>query len=170
MAFLQQYMTYILGGTAIVAVLSMVIGLCSLASAGALKRRFRKWKSIHATADLEEVYQKTLEEVDRLRNEIREMQNRIDVLQGQVRKKISTARVKRYNAFADMGSDLSFSVALLDDDMDGVVLSSIYGRDESRTYAKPIRSGTSDYVLTEEEIAVVQSGESERTQRSPVHA
>lgn len=169
MAFLQQYMEYILGGTAIVALLSMIIGLCSLVSTGSLRRRFRKWKSIHATADLEAVYQQTLEEVERLRNELREMQNRIDVLQGQVRKKISTARVKRYNAFADMGSDLSFSVALLDDDKNGVVLSSIYGRDESRTYAKPIHSGTSDYVLTEEEIAVVNSDGSEQAQRSPVH-
>jgi hypothetical protein len=169
MLFLQQYMDYIVAGTAIVALFGVILGIWSMASTSVLKRRFRKWKNIHATADLEAVYQQTLEEVDRLRNEVIDMQKRIDLLQQQLRKKISTARVMRYNAFADMGSDLSFSVALLDDDLDGVVLSSIYGRDESRTYAKPIRSGTSEYTLTDEEIAVVQSTGSERTERRPAH-
>jgi len=59
--------------------------------------------------------------------------------------------VVRYNAFHNVGSDQSFSVALLDSDDNGVVLSSIYGRDYSTTYAKPVRYGESEYILTEEE-------------------
>ncbi len=58
----------------------------------------------------------------------------------------------RYNAFNDMGSDLSFSVALLDDRLNGFVITSIYGRNESKTYAKPIVKGDSNYPLSVEEI------------------
>lgn len=64
----------------------------------------------------------------------------------------------RFDAFEDMGGELSFALALLDHNGDGVVLSSIYGRDDARTYAKPIRQGKSTYQLSpEEEKAIVYS-------------
>ncbi len=59
--------------------------------------------------------------------------------------------VVRYDAFGDLAGALSFSAALLDDDGDGLVLSSINGRSETRTYAKGVRSGTSDAPLSPEE-------------------
>ena len=57
----------------------------------------------------------------------------------------------RYDAFDDMGGRLSFSAALLDDHGDGVVITSINGRTETRTYAKPVQRLTSDHNLSEEE-------------------
>lgn len=63
--------------------------------------------------------------------------------------------IVRYNAFENTGSDLSFSVALLDGRGDGFVLSSLYGRDEARTFAKPIRGGRSDYQLSPEETTAI---------------
>jgi hypothetical protein len=57
----------------------------------------------------------------------------------------------RFSAFPDTGSDLSFAIALLDAHDDGVVISSLYGRSESRTYAKPIQGGKSTYQLSDEE-------------------
>jgi len=57
----------------------------------------------------------------------------------------------RYNAFDKTGSDLSFSLALLNDHADGFVLTSIFGREDSRVYAKPISGGKSGYTLSEEE-------------------
>ncbi len=59
--------------------------------------------------------------------------------------------VVRYDAFGDMGGRLSFSAALIDDSGDGVVLSSIHARGESRTYAKGVVGGRSDVTLTPEE-------------------
>ena len=64
---------------------------------------------------------------------------------------VQKVAVIRYNAFHNVGSDQSFSLALLDNEDTGVVISGIYGRDSSTTYAKPIRNGVSDYVLTDEE-------------------
>ena len=57
----------------------------------------------------------------------------------------------RYDAFGDMGGRLSFSAALFDDDGNGLVLSSINGRSETRTYAKPLVDLRSDHTLSPEE-------------------
>ena len=59
--------------------------------------------------------------------------------------------VVRYDAFGDMGGRLSFSAALVDDAGDGLVISSIHARGESRTYAKGLVAGRSDTTLTPEE-------------------
>lgn len=59
--------------------------------------------------------------------------------------------VVRYDAFGDMGGRLSFSAAVIDDQGDGLVVSSIHARGESRTYAKGIVGGGSDATLTPEE-------------------
>lgn len=60
--------------------------------------------------------------------------------------------VVRYNAFNDMGSDLSYSVAFLNAKDDGVIMSGIFGRDFCNTYTKPIGNGESTYKLTAEEV------------------
>lgn len=59
--------------------------------------------------------------------------------------------VVRYDAFGDMGGRMSFSAALLDDTGTGLVLTSINGRSETRTYAKGLRLGSSDSPLSPEE-------------------
>jgi hypothetical protein len=59
--------------------------------------------------------------------------------------------VVRYDAFGDMGGRLSFSAALLDDAGDGLVLTSIHGRTETRSYAKGVKGGTSEMMLSPEE-------------------
>jgi hypothetical protein len=69
--------------------------------------------------------------------------------------------IVRYDAFGDMGGQLSFSAALLDEHGDGVIITSINGRTETRTYAKPIRGMTSAHNLSDEEreaIAAAVSG------------
>jgi hypothetical protein len=60
--------------------------------------------------------------------------------------------VVRYDAFDNMGGQLSFSAALLDDYGDGVIITSINGRTETRSYAKAIKGMRSEHNLSEEEI------------------
>ena len=67
--------------------------------------------------------------------------------------------VVRYDAFADMGGRLSFSAALYDDDGNGIVLSSINGRSETRTYAKALTGLRSEHSLSpEEQQAIAEAG------------
>lgn len=63
--------------------------------------------------------------------------------------------IVRYDAFEEMGGRLSFSAALLDDHGNGVVFTSINGRTETRTYAKPVKALASEYNLSEEEQAAI---------------
>ncbi|HEV3472040.1 MAG TPA: DUF4446 family protein [Actinomycetota bacterium] len=74
----------------------------------------------------------------------------------------------RYDAFQEMGGQLSFSAALLDDRGDGIMITSINGRTETRTYAKPLKNLDSEHNLSEEErqaISIAASSEA-RTQLS----
>ncbi|QWF24558.1 DUF4446 family protein [Nocardioides sp. LMS-CY] len=63
--------------------------------------------------------------------------------------------VVRYDAFGDMGGHLSWSVALLDDSGSGVVLTSIHGRSDARTYAKSISDWTCEQQLSPEELEAI---------------
>jgi hypothetical protein len=74
--------------------------------------------------------------------------------------------VKRYNAFEDIGSRLSYSIALLDDELDGVILTGIYGRHESTTYAKAIRHGISEQHLSVEEMDAMQMAKEKHQKRA----
>ena len=59
--------------------------------------------------------------------------------------------VVRYDAFGDMGGRLSFSAAMYDDNGDGLVITAINGRSETRSYAKALSAFTSDQRLSPEE-------------------
>ncbi|HEX9312968.1 MAG TPA: DUF4446 family protein [Actinomycetota bacterium] len=62
----------------------------------------------------------------------------------------------RYDAFEDVGGRLSFTCALLDELGNGVVVTSINGRQDTRVYAKPVSRGTSDHNLSEEEVEAIR--------------
>jgi len=76
-------------------------------------------------------------------------------VKNQMDKCIQKCNIIRYNAFSDTGSDLSFSIAMLDNFNDGFIITGIYGRNESIAYAKPITKGTSGYPLSVEEEMVL---------------
>ncbi len=62
----------------------------------------------------------------------------------------------RFNPFDDTGSDQSFAIALLDDRRDGVVLSSLHGRANTRLFAKPVENGESKHALSNEEAQAIK--------------
>jgi len=73
----------------------------------------------------------------------------------QIPLKKSKIGVLRYNAFGEQGNDLSFSIAIVNEEKDGVVLSGIHNRENMFIYAKPIEKGSSKYHLTPEEISAI---------------
>ena len=78
-------------------------------------------------------------------------------LRERLRGAVSRVAVVRYDAFEDMGGALSFSAALLDDHGDGMVLSAINGRAETRCYSKPVTGGHSEHSLSDEERTAVDA-------------
>ncbi|GAX89129.1 hypothetical protein EFBL_0747 [Effusibacillus lacus] len=102
-------------------------------------------------SNLEELIFKQAEELKNLREKVSQVQDVQEQVQQEIRRSLGPIGVIRYNAFDDVGSDLSFSVSILNREKNGIVLTSLYGREDSRIYAKPIVNGESQYKMTEEE-------------------
>jgi hypothetical protein len=79
------------------------------------------------------------------------------VTRGELRESLQHLAVVRYDAFGDTGGKLSWSMALLDDKGDGVVLTSINSRADARTYAKEIRGFASEAKLSPEEEEAIET-------------
>lgn len=79
------------------------------------------------------------------------LQEDIGRLDEAISRSVQCVGVVRFDAFEDMGGQLSFSAALLDGHGRGLVLTSINGRRETRIYAKPVEEGSSRYNLSDEE-------------------
>ena len=88
---------------------------------------------------------------DALPEDVTGLRQEVAALRVETRGALRHLAVVRYDAFGDMGGHLSWSVALLDDDGDGVVLTSIHGRSDARTYAKTISAWTCEQQLSPEE-------------------
>ena len=101
--------------------------------------------------NLEEMLQEYMKKVNQVETKSNEIISYCKVLDEDMKKCSQKIGIVRYNAFKDTGSDLSFSLAILDDYNNGVVLNGIYARDSSNIYAKPVENGTSKYVLSNEE-------------------
>ncbi|GJM68407.1 hypothetical protein HMSSN036_06230 [Paenibacillus macerans] len=84
--------------------------------------------------------------------DVQEIQARqLDELQRLMPKQKAKIGIKRYNAFGERGNDLSFSIAFINEEQDGVVLTGLYNRDGSYVYAKSLSKGESTHALSTEE-------------------
>jgi len=92
--------------------------------------------------DLEKNFEKLSEELENLKKESQFSIQKIGLV--------------RFNPFKEIGGDQSFSVALLDGNDSGIVITSLYTREGSRVYGKPIEKGLSKYLLSEEENQVLE--------------
>lgn len=101
--------------------------------------------------NLDEMLKKYLDDVKEIKKDNSEIKAYYTKLDSDIASCIQKVGLVRYNAFRDVGSDLSFAIALLDREDNGVVLNGLYGSESSNIYAKPIKNGTSSYQLSEEE-------------------
>jgi hypothetical protein len=87
---------------------------------------------------------------------MREIEAMHAVIEGRSRRSLQHIGLVRFNPFEDTGSDQSFAIALLDDQRDGVVLSSLHGRANTRLFAKPVTDGASPHNLSDEETQAIR--------------
>ena len=150
------------GARDVLVVLGLALGAAGIAVAVIalvrLARLHRSLALLEAAEDRETIVQvmgRTCDEVHQLRGAVAAL----DIELGQTREQLAMAlrhvSVVRYDAFGDMGGRFSFSAALLDDAGDGLVLTSIHGRTETRTYVKGIAGGQADIELSPEELQAV---------------
>jgi hypothetical protein len=92
-----------------------------------------------------------LSEVEGLKESLNHIETRLTHQEELLPLCLKKVGLVRYKAFDYVGGDQSFSIALLDDNKNGFVISGISGIDECRVYAKPLVNGTSSYNLSAEE-------------------
>lgn len=152
MPFLTQIDPAVLAFSALgLCLLALVIMLIILARQTRLLRRYKALLSRNPDISVDEMLLQQQEALADLKSSQEALRRRMADLERSALDHVQRIGIVRFNAFPDTGADLSFSIALLDGRDNGFVLTSLYGRSECRTYAKPIRSGESTYVLTEEE-------------------
>lgn len=142
----------------LLAVVAIVVGFIALiliavfaARQAKLLKRYRLLLNGNQGQDIEQLLLNQGAAIELLQSELAQLQRRVEVLGTEAKLHVQKVGTVRFCAFPDTGSDLSFAIALLDASDNGVVLSSLYGRNESRTYAKPILGGKSTYQLSDEE-------------------
>jgi hypothetical protein len=91
-----------------------------------------------------------------LPTDVEGLRGEVEALRLEVAQALRHLAVVRYDAFGDMGGHLSWSMALVDDGGDGVLLTSIHGRSEARTYAKNISGWSCEQALSPEEEEAVK--------------
>jgi len=122
-----------------------------------MQRRYKKMMTTSEGADLEQLLTNNASKIKRSLAEIERIDGEISAIKNIMDRAITRVAIVRYDAFEDISSDLSFSIALLDDNNSGVIISAINGRDSSSTYAKPIENGMSTkYKLSKEEEQVLR--------------
>lgn len=152
MELIKANLIYIVAGLTGLCAVLLLWNICLQVSLSGLRKRYDQMMTGAQTGgDFESMLMGHIAKTDRVAEDnidIREEQKRLSDL---LNISVNRIGVVRFSAFTDMGSDLSYAVALLNQNNDGVVFSSIFGRDDSRSYVKPVKNGVSEYTLTEEE-------------------
>lgn len=144
----------IISGIMIILIIGFIIMLTKFSS---LNKRYKEFMTkLGNGKNLEEDLETYMYRVDKVEKQNAEISNQIKNLGNDLSKCIQKVGMVRYNAFKDTGSDLSFALALLDENNDGVVLNGIYSREMSNIYAKPVEKGKSTYTVSEEEAQAIQ--------------
>ncbi len=147
----------ILALVSLVAVVGLVVAVAVLAvKLGRLRRDYAAALGTDERENLFAAVRRQVDDLAALRADLGVVHDNTELLRELLRDGVSRVAVVRYDAFEDMGGALSFSAALLDERGDGVIMSAINGRSETRTYAKAIEGGTSEHHLSEEEIRAVR--------------
>ena len=109
--------------------------------------------------DLEQILVDQNRALTKLNQELKEQDDSLNRLYKDNRQNIQKIGFLRFNPFDDAGGNISFALALLNAKDDGVIISSLHGREGTRMYAKSVRGGRSESKLTEEEIEAIKKAE-----------
>lgn len=109
------------------------------------------------------------EDLKEVLSRFRELEDKFEKIQEELRKlekkqefSVQKLGIVRFNPFSEVGSDQSFSIALLNENNDGVVITSLYTRQENRVYGKPIKDSKSEYTLSDEEKKAIEKAKNSK--------
>nr|WP_302598325.1 DUF4446 family protein [uncultured Cellulosilyticum sp.] len=154
-AIFNDYAMYIVAS---LGALVLILLICVCMTQSKLKKLQRRFETFMGgdELDLEGLLGRYTNDINALLESEKEVRAEMKSVNEKLNYCIQKVGIVRYKAIANTGADLSFAIALLDHQNDGIVLNGIYSRDGSYTYAKPIRNGKSTYNLSDEEIEAIE--------------
>ncbi len=107
--------------------------------------------------DIRKKFEEVVKQVSDFRQNLDKLKDNLSEVEQLGLKHVQRVELFRYNPYDDTGGDQSFSLALLNDEGSGIVLTSLHARSGTRVFAKPIISGKgAKHRLSEEEEKVVK--------------
>jgi len=137
--------------TAVLAVVALLLAVVALTSLRRMRRDVTLLAADGDAPSFVEAVGRQTERVEALRTEVDDLSALLARTRTELADALRHVSVVRYDAFGDMGGRLSFSAAMLDDGGDGLVLTAIHGRTETRSYIKGVKGGQSEASLSPEE-------------------
>ncbi|MCL6459492.1 MAG: DUF4446 family protein [Gorillibacterium sp.] len=123
---------------------------------GKLNKRYKSMLNGKTGGDYEELLIGIQTQLNEWGNQTAENSRALEAVRELMKSQKARVEMVRYNAFDQGGSEMSFSIAILNDYLDGLVLSGIYGREQTYMYAKTIEKGESKHTLSPEEKKAIQ--------------
>lgn len=149
--FIQNNLNLVLAILSAIIVVTLIWNVILSAQLSILGRKYKKFMRGTTGKNIESVILEHLENLQANDQKFDSIHKQLEVMQEQLDKCLQKHSIVRYNAFNDTGSDLSYSIAIMDNHDNGVALTGIYGRNEFIGYAKPVEGGASSYPLSVEE-------------------
>lgn len=149
-SLLENYYIYFLLGLLGVQFLLLLLLWYNFAELRRLKGRIRRLIDTGSGHDLVELLERC-RDLGQIQRSLEQLQEKAADLQVGLEKSFSRMGLVRFNAFNDISSDLSFALALLSREGNGIILTSIYSRDDTRVFIKPVQDGRATNRLSEEE-------------------
>ena len=134
----------------------LILVVYTMVRLSSMRTRYREMMRGSQSDDLEGMLLQHISAVEKVAATNARILEENELIRQFLRKTLVRTAMVRFRAFEDMGGDLSYAVAMLDADNNGVIFSSIFARADSRSYIKPIKGGSSEYALTDEEKGVLR--------------
>lgn len=162
--FLENNLSLLVIILCVITVISLLWNIILSVQLAGLNKKYKKFMRGTTGKNIEAVLLENLENLSANDEKFEAVHKQQELLLEQLESCIQKHGVIRYNAFNDTGSDLSYSIALLNNYNSGVVFTGIYGRNEFIGYAKPVENGVSSYPLSVEEQMAI-----DRCQKSKIN-
>jgi hypothetical protein len=101
--------------------------------------------------NMEDTFKYLIEEAKRMNDNQVIIEKTLHNLNARIRKSLTGFKTIRFNPFPESGGNQSFAIAFVNEEGDGLIISSLYSRERTSVFAKPISKFKSEYELTAEE-------------------
>ena len=148
---MEQLTFYIMIGLSIITLISIIMLIISLCKLKKLRRRVDALTRGKDTESMEDIMLNFFERIENLEDHEKGTDRDIKEIKETLKSTYQKAALVKYDAFREMSGALSYSLALLDQENNGVLISSMYSREGCYTYAKDVEKGECKINLSEEE-------------------